>query len=50
MDVHEKVHREWGRRGWGHMLDQCLSTGKRTGRAVEVFFIHTFAKTKQKKD
>lgn len=28
------------------MLDQCLSTGERTGQAAEVFFIHTLAKKK----
>lgn len=32
----------------GHMLDQRLSTGERTGQAVEVFFIHTRAKIKEK--
>lgn len=34
--------------GKGHMLDQCLFTGERTGQAVEVFFIHTLAKNKEK--
>lgn len=30
------------------MLDRRLSTGERTGRAVEVFFIHTRAEIKEK--
>lgn len=38
---------EGGRGSGGNELDQCLSTGERTGQAVEVFFIHTLAKKKK---
>ena len=34
--------------GVGHMLDQCVSAGERTGQAVEVFFIHTRKKKEEK--